>query len=84
MKKGRHRRYEEARALKRNQELDINEIFDSLNTDDTQIAEEGYSPAFDAWAEEFPSDEEGTELEDEESPRDAMSEPLTEQVEPSD
>ena len=56
MKKGRHRRYEEARALKRNQDLDIDEIFDSLETGDGPTGEEGYSPAFEAWAEEFPGD----------------------------
>ena len=57
MKKGRHRRYEEARALKRNQDLDINEIFDSLENGDGPTDEEGYSPAFEAWAEEYPSHE---------------------------
>lgn len=35
MKKGRHRRFEEARALKRSSDLDINDIFDSLSNDDT-------------------------------------------------
>ena len=34
MKKGRHRRYEEARALKQNQELDLDSIFDSLQIED--------------------------------------------------
>ena len=62
MKKGRHRRYEEARALKRNQDLDIDEIFDSLDTGDGPTGEEGYSPAFDAWAEEFPGDENSEEV----------------------
>ena len=79
MKKGRHRRYEEARALKRNQDLDINEIFESLDTDNTQVTEEGYSPAFDAWAEEFPG-EEDAEVEGGESPHDAMSDPADEEV----
>ena len=69
MKKGRHRRYEEARALKRNQDLDIAEIFDSLETGDGPTGEEGYSPAFEAWAEEFPGDEnpEEADFEDTES-----------------
>ncbi len=31
MKKGRHRRYEEARALKRGGDLDIESIFDDLS-----------------------------------------------------
>ena len=57
MKKGRHRRYEEARALKRNQDLDIDEIFESLDTGAGPVGEEGYSPAFEAWAEEFPSND---------------------------
>ena len=61
MKKGRHRRYEEARALKRNQELDIDEIFDSLETGEGSPVDEGYSPAFEAWAEEFPGDEDRAE-----------------------
>ena len=87
MKKGRHRRYEEARALKRNQDLDIDEIFDSLDTGDGPTGEEGYSPAFDAWAEEFPGDEnsEEADLEDADSEsallQDAESEDaLTEEV----
>ena len=69
MKKGRHRRYEEARALKRNQDLDIDEIFDSLETGDGPTGEQGYSPAFEAWAEEFPGDEnpEEADLEDTDS-----------------
>ena len=36
MKKGRHRRYEEARALKQNQELDLDSIFDSLQIEDRE------------------------------------------------
>ena len=53
VKKGRHRRFEEARALKRNQDLDLESIFDSLSTDSgSPEAEEGHSPAYDAWAEE--------------------------------
>ena len=79
MKKGRHRRYEEARALKRNQDLDINEIFDSLDTDSTRVTEEGYSPAFDAWAEEFPSDEDAG-MEDAESPDEESSDSTGEEV----
>ena len=47
MKKGRHRRYEEARALKQNQDLDLDSIFDT----------DGESPAFDAWSDEYEEDE---------------------------
>ena len=67
VKKGRHRRYEEARALKRNQELDIDEIFDSLETGEGSPVDEGYSPAFEAWAEEFPGDEDRAEVDLEEA-----------------
>lgn len=47
MKKGRHRRYEEARALKQNQDLDLDSIFDSLRVDDQEDTTE--SPADDGW-----------------------------------
>ena len=36
MKKGRHRRYEEARALKQKQDLDLDSIFDSLQIEDRE------------------------------------------------
>ena len=42
MKKGRHRRYEEARALKQNQDLDLDSIFDSLEIGDREA--DGDSP----------------------------------------
>jgi|TARA_B100000809_G_scaffold129519_1_gene127452 hypothetical protein len=45
VKKGRHRRYEEARALKQNQDLDLDSIFDSLRVDDQEDTTE--SPADD-------------------------------------
>ncbi len=48
MKKGRHRRYEEARALKQNQDLDLDSIFDSLEIGDREA--DGDSPDFDKWA----------------------------------
>ena len=50
MKKGRHRRYEEARALKQNQDLDLDSIFDSLEIGDREA--DGDSPDFDKWADE--------------------------------
>ena len=54
MKKGRHRRFEEARALKRNQEMDIDSILASLSSDEeSEIEDEGHSPAFEAWASDF-------------------------------
>ncbi len=54
VKKGRHRRFEEARALKRNQDLDLETIFESLSTDEATAASgEGYSPAYDAWADDY-------------------------------
>ena len=51
MKKGRHRRYEEARALKQNQDLDLDSIFESLDVSERN--ENDGSPAFDAWADEY-------------------------------
>ncbi len=50
MKKGRHRRYEEARALKQNQDLDLDSIFDSLEIGDREA--DGDSTDFDKWADE--------------------------------
>lgn len=35
MKKGRHRRFEEARAMKRSQDVDLDALFDSLRTDES-------------------------------------------------
>ena len=58
MKKGRHRRFEEARALKRNQEMDIDSILESLTSDDeSETEDEGHSPAFEAWASDFEDEE---------------------------
>jgi hypothetical protein len=47
VKKGRHRRFEEARALKRSQEVDLHDLFDSIsdNPDDGD-----HKPEHDAWA----------------------------------
>ncbi len=66
MKKGRHRRFEEARALKRNQEMDIDSILESLTDDDkseveVEVEDEGHSPAFEAWASDFEDEENGPE-----------------------
>jgi hypothetical protein len=64
LKKGRHRRFEEARALKRNQEMDIDSILESLASDDeSEIEDEGHSPAFEAWASDF-EDGESNAVED--------------------
>jgi len=60
VKKGRHRRFEEARALKRSDDLDLDSIFDSLTSEE----EENVSPAHAAWADEF---EEVEETEEEEA-----------------
>lgn len=46
MKKGRHRRFEEARALKRSHDVDLNDLFESISD-----APEGeHKPEHDAWA----------------------------------
>lgn len=47
MKKGRHRRFEEARALKRSHEVDLHDLFDSIS-DAPDTGE--YKPEHDAWA----------------------------------
>ena len=57
MKKGRHRRFEEARALKRSEDLDLDSIFESLSSDEE---DEHISPAHAAWVDEFEEDEEET------------------------
>lgn len=52
MKKGRHRRYEEARALKRGSDLDIESILNDLSedsaepvVDDDEVDDDGYGSA---------------------------------------
>ncbi len=46
MKKGRHRRFEEARALKRSHEVDLADLFEDISD-----APEGeHKPEHDAWA----------------------------------
>lgn len=56
MKKGRHRRFEEARALKRSQDVDFDALLDSLSTDDDA------SPAHDDWADD--DEDDGTDWDD--------------------
>lgn len=46
MKKGRHRRFEEARALKRSSEFDVNDVFESISGEE----EDTHKPEHDAWA----------------------------------
>ena len=47
MKKGRHRRFEEARALKRSDNVDLEDLFESISGDDDDNA---HKPEHDAWA----------------------------------
>ena len=47
MKKGRHRRFEEARALKRSHDVDLEDLFEDMVGDD---ADENHKPEHDAWA----------------------------------
>lgn len=57
MKKGRHRRYEEARELKRSHDGDFDALLDSLVDDDDKEPK----PEHLAWADEFDAaDEEET------------------------
>lgn len=56
MKKGRHRRFEEARAMKRSQDVDFDALLDSLNTDDV----DEHKPEHEAWSDlddEAPEDD---------------------------
>jgi hypothetical protein len=53
VKKGRHRRYEEARALKRSYEGDLDSLIQDLSGDDDSV-----KPEHAAWAEEFGTSEE--------------------------
>ncbi len=62
MKKGRHRRYEEARALKQNQDLDLDAIFESLDVVEPTGEQDEESSAFDAWADEYDEDEDSEGL----------------------
>ena len=61
MKKGRHRRFEEARALKRSQEVDLHDLFDSIS----DSPDDGdHKPEHDAWAdlaEEWDAKEAGSD-----------------------
>ena len=50
MKKGRHRRYEEARKFKRSQVDDLQGLFESFDEPDEYV-----KPEHAAWAEEFES-----------------------------
>ena len=53
MKKGRHRRFEEARALKRGPDIDIENILEDDDDDDTS------QPGRSAWYEEEQTDTSG-------------------------
>jgi len=52
VKKGRHRRYEEARALKRSNEGDFESLLDDFVDDGEDV-----KPEHAAWAEEFDADD---------------------------
>jgi len=49
VKKGRHRRYEEARELKRSHDGDFDSLLESLGDED----EDAVKPEHAAWADEF-------------------------------
>ena len=49
MKKGRHRRYEEARELKRSHDGDFDRLLEDLNNDSSELLK----PEHLAWADEF-------------------------------
>ena len=52
MKKGRHRRYEEARELKRSHDGDFDALLQSFDDDD----DDEVKPEHAAWADEFAAD----------------------------
>ncbi len=58
MKKGRHRRFEEARAMKRSQDVDFDALLDSLATDADR------KPEHEAWS-DFDDDPEDYDEDDE-------------------
>lgn len=53
MKKGRHRRYEEARALKRSDESNLQELIETFDADD----DEDMKPEHASWAAVFDDEE---------------------------
>lgn len=59
VKKGRHRRFEEARALKRSSDIDFDRLLESLQQDDIETNDEEDDDAYDE-----------DELEDEDSYQD--------------
>lgn len=78
MKKGRHRRFEEARALKRSHEVDLEDLFDEMS-EDTQEGER--KPEHDAWAdlaeewEQKSATDDDADAEDDDSGDDEPAEP---------
>lgn len=76
MKKGRHRRFEEARALKRSRDVDLDDLFETISEENQQGE---HKPEHDAWAdlaEEWEqkngpdSDDDDDQVEDSEDPGD--------------
>jgi len=53
VKKGRHRRYEEARALKRSDDGDLEKLIETFHDDE----DEDMKPEHAAWAAEFADEE---------------------------
>jgi len=53
MKKGRHRRFEEARAMKRNSEIDVDAIFRIDELLDTDEESDEIPPERAAWLDEY-------------------------------
>ncbi len=47
MKKGRHRRFEEARALKRSHDVDLDDLFEAISGESD---DDNHKPEHDAWA----------------------------------
>ncbi len=60
MKKGRHRRYEEARELKRSHDGDFDRLLEDLNND----SGEQLKPEHLAWADEFADEADDASISD--------------------
>jgi hypothetical protein len=57
VKKGRHRRFEEARAMKRSQDVDLDALFDSLRTDESPSGADISDDDEDDWSDEDDDDD---------------------------
>lgn len=79
MKKGRHRRFEEARALKRSHEVDLEDLFESI----TDAPEGEHKPEHDAWADLAEEWDSKADHADDENAEEADSETIASSEQPT-